>query len=278
MPRGRPRSMRLLPGPRATPTAVLVTLVLVLAGCGDAAGSSTAAVSSPLLREGGWELVEGSYDDRPVPMPAGARATLAADGEQLGGTAFCNSYGAEYELDGDRVRIAVTAVTEMACEPAVMEAERVYLSALGAVHGPVELDGEGNLVLTGEQAELRFRPLPEVEERELVGTRWVLESVVSGDVAASPAGEPAHLELLADGTLRGSTGCRELSGTWEVAGDEVVFPDFSAEGPECPPELRDQDDHVVTVLGDGFQVSVEGDTLTARDPSGDALVYASTTA
>lgn len=53
---------------------------------------------------------------------------------------------------------------------------------------------------------------------------------------------------------------------------EIVFPTMSAGG-DCPERLREQDAHVVNVLGDGFQADVEGDLLTATDADGSGLVY-----
>jgi hypothetical protein len=42
---------------------------------------------------------------------------------------------------------------------------------------------------------------------------------------------------------------------------------------ECPADLIDQDSHVVSVIGDGFIPSVEGELLTLMDPGGIGLVY-----
>ncbi len=41
----------------------------------------------------------------------------------------------------------------------------------------------------------------------------------------------------------------------------------------CPAELSDQDDHVVSVIGDGFIPTIDGDLLTLMDPGGIGLVY-----
>ncbi len=41
----------------------------------------------------------------------------------------------------------------------------------------------------------------------------------------------------------------------------------------CPAELSAQDDHVVSVIGDGFIPTIEGDLLTLMDPGGIGLVY-----
>lgn len=72
--------------------------------------------------------------------------------------------------------------------------------------------------------------------------------------------------------MTGSTGCRELHGEWIEDGDEVLFATFGAEG-NCPEELREQDGHVVGVLGDGFTVKIDGDQLTIFSRGGLGLAY-----
>ncbi len=220
---------------------------------------------------GSWQLVEGRSEGGLIPQPDGGRATLVIEEDTLGGTAFCNGYGARYRLPHGGLSLSRFAHTEMACEPALMEAEAAYLRALEAANERVELEG-GQLVVTGDGVELRFRPLSRVPEADVVATRWVLETLLRGDVATSPAGEPAVLHLSGEGTFRGSTGCRGLSGTWRIHGDEIVFPTMSADG-DCPEGLREQDDHVVAVLADGFQAEVDADRLTVTDADGSGLVY-----
>ncbi len=41
----------------------------------------------------------------------------------------------------------------------------------------------------------------------------------------------------------------------------------------CASELQEQDSHVVSVVGDGFVPSIEGDLLTLTDPGSIGLVY-----
>ena len=41
----------------------------------------------------------------------------------------------------------------------------------------------------------------------------------------------------------------------------------------CPAELANQDSHVVSVIGDGFVPSIDGEMLTLVDPGGVGLVY-----
>ncbi len=248
------------------PAVVLLAVGLVLAACtGRADGGSPA---DDLVGE--WEFVLGTAAGAPLPQPAGARATVTFDGTRAGGQSFCNHYSAGYTRNGDSVRFEGLGGTEMGCEPAVMHAEVQFLSALGTVD-TVAVTGE-ELLLTGRDVELRFRPVPVVPTSELVGTEWVLDTLLDGDVASSTSGRSV-LRLDADGTFTGTTACHALSGRWQPTGSAVRFPEFAAEETDCPEELRTQDAHELAVLGDGFQLTIEENRLTALDADGRGLVY-----
>jgi len=220
---------------------------------------------------GEWELVEFSRDGTVVPEPVGGRATLTvADGE-LGGTSFCNSYTGTYRLDGSEVSVSGLGGTEMGCAPELMDAEAAYLAALAAVEQAGTADGY--LVLSGGDAELRYRPMPEVPPSDLSGTAWVLETLLDGDIASSTTGGRASLALADDGTFAASTGCRELTGRWSLDGDVVRVPAARPAQATCDPEVVAQDEQVTAVLSRDFQVVVSGDSLTVTGADGLGLVY-----
>ncbi len=244
--------------------------VMVLAGCASPGNFSTVPTAKKDV-VGSWEFVEGRTGGSPIPRPDGGRATLVIEQDTLSGTAFCNSYGSRYRLPRGGLSLTGLGGTDMLCEPELMEAETVYLKALVAADERVGVEN-GQLVISGDGVQLRFRRLSPVPKGDIVGIHWVLETLLRGDVATAAAGQSAVLELDHEGTFYGSTGCRSLSGTWLVHGDEIVFPTMGAKG-DCPSGLRDQDDHVVGVLGDGFQADVEGDKLTVTDADGSGLVY-----
>lgn len=87
-------------------------------------------------------------------------------------------------------------------------------------------------MVSGPATTLRFGPVTPVDSEDLVGTTYTLDTLITGMSASTVGEEPATLVLLADGTLQASTGCRSLSGTWQVVGDEVVVPELAAEGRE----------------------------------------------
>jgi heat shock protein HslJ len=159
----------------------------------------------------------------------------------------------------------------MACAPELMEAESAYLAALGAVERAATADGY--LLLTGGDAELRYRPLPEVPASDLVGTEWVLETLLDGEVASSTTGAEAVLGLAGDGTLTASTGCRGLTGSWSLEGDVVRVTGVEPEAATCGPDVAAQDEQVVAVLSADFQVAVSEDSLTVTGADGLGLVY-----
>ena len=218
---------------------------------------------------GPWQLVSGEVDGTPIPIIENRPITLTIDGDQIGGTASCNGYGGE--LVGGFTVAGGLSSTDMACAPPeTMEAEALYLKGLGVVDD-VEL-GSPNLMLTGPGVTLEFEPLAPVPTAEMYGTVWVLTGLIEGDTATSVSGERATLELFTDGSFIGSTGCRDISGSYIVSGPNVHFTNWGAHG-ECPSELAEQDSRVISALEGGFRVEIEEDQMTTWVAGDEGLVY-----
>ena len=239
---------------------LLVVLTLLAAACGSEDPTGSPA-STP---DGDWVLTGG------VALVDGFPITMSIDGDQVSGRAACNSYFGTVTIDANRLTIGELGATEMGCEPAVMDAEAAFIAALLEV---TAFDRNGDLLtLSGPGIDLSFEPVVPVPTAALIGTTWVLDTLVEGETVSTPAGNPAMLLLAEDGTLSASTGCRTLVGTWFESGGVIVVPTLSAEG-ECPAELWKQDSQVVTVIGDEFRVAVDGDRLTLTSMGGDGLGY-----
>jgi heat shock protein HslJ len=259
----------------------LVALLFVVAACGDVtisaspsgaatpppAGSEPPAAAGP---EGPWQLTGGTVNGAPLVLVEGQPVTFIVEGKTVGGQSACNQYFGEFGLDGGQVRLTGLGGTEMACDEPTMTLEAAYMAGLALVEAAT-IDGD-SLTLEGQGVELRFERLQPPPTADIVGTGWVLESVISGDAVSSTFGEPATLMLNADGTLTGSTGCRVITGRYVVNGAEIAFNELSTEG-ECPADLAGQDAHVIEVLGDGFRAAVDGQVLTLSDANGKGLGY-----
>jgi heat shock protein HslJ len=247
------------------PVSVALSCALLATGCAQ----PSAPVSDPTGIA--WELQSGTVDGAALPVLDSHPITLTFAEDALGGTAACNGYGGTYSISGSDITFSELGATEMACVPEeVMESERLYLASLPTVE--TFSSTEEDLTLSGDGVELIFGALRPVPTAELTGTVWVLESLIDGDSVSSVAGERATLELYTDGSMLGSTGCRGLHGTYSVIGAEVVMTEMAAEG-DCPADLEAQDSHVVSVLGDGFRVAIDGQTLTLVSPGGLGLAY-----
>lgn len=219
-----------------------------------------------------WTLVIGEGPGGVVDPPDGWPVTISFERDTFGGTASCNGYGGSFTLgDGGSITFAEVGSTAMGCEPAPMETESAFLTALGGV-AFYEVLGN-NLLLFGDSTELTFERQAPVPTAELVGQLWLLDTLIQGETASTVSGDPATLLLRQDGTLEGGTGCRTLSGTWVEAGGQIVFTNFAAEGNSCTPDLTDQDGLVVTVLGDGFVPTIEGNRLTVMSAGNEGLSY-----
>lgn len=248
----------------------LLLLCLMLAACGTPAASPSSGGS--VDPQGSWQLASGGTDAGPVPIVDDHPITLTVEGSTIGGSAACNGYGGKLEPTAGGIRIIDLAWTAMACMPdEVMAAEAAYTRALAAVTA-IRLDGQ-QLVLEGVGIELRFDPLPDPPTAALVDTTWTLDTLFVDDVTTAPMGEPATLELRSDGSFTGSTGCRPFDGQWVEAGEQLMATTFAMGDVACPAELAGQDSHVVSVIGDGFVPSIEGERLTLLDPGGVGLVY-----
>lgn len=224
--------------------------------------------------EASWELRSGTRNGEPLTVMDSHPITMTLAAGEIGGTAACNSYGGQYSISGSEFNIeGGLAVTEMACLSAeVMDSEQQFLDALTSVN-EVVLTNEG-LVLRGPDTELSFERLDPVPTSDLIGTVWILDGLARGDAVTSPmaSAAPATLELFEDGTFVGSTGCRDISGSYEVTGAEVQFTNWGADG-ECTVELQEQDSRVISGLEGGFRVEIDGNQMRTWVSGDEGLIY-----
>lgn len=230
-------------------------LMFLLAGCSLLTSGTSASL------DGDWRLQAGTDQGQPVPTVAGSPINLKIDGTQAGGTAACNHYGGQIRVSGSDVSFSEIFQTEMACiDDKVMASEAAYMTALLKI---TTAERSGNaLVLSGPGVELRFALIPAVANADLVGTTWVLDSLIRGDAVSSTIGEAAMLQFNADGTFAASTGCRDVTGTYTVDGDQVQATLDPYDTIGCAEGLGDQDSHVLKVFSGAFTVTIQGASLT----------------
>jgi heat shock protein HslJ len=252
---------------------IMVILAALLAACGSVSSGTPDSASTRADLEGSWHLVSGRDTEGRLPRFAGRQITLVVDSRGAGGLSACNHYGVTLTVDDDKVDFTGAYGTEMACEPEVMTLEQRYLAALDAVERAERAGGE--LTLSGPGATLRFELDEPVRDSALVGTTWLLESLVQGDGVSStlPGGE---LRFHENGSFTGTSGCRPVRGRYELVDDTVTVGEFAADPAEagaCPPQEEAQHSHVCDVLDDGFRAEIEGDRLTLTSKQGLGLQF-----
>lgn len=252
---------------------LLLAVVLVLAACAGRPplrplGPAPEAVGDV---RGEWVVTGLLRGDEPVPLPEGVEGTLTVGPKRLGGTAFCNGFGGEYELEEGHLEVRELLSTLMACSGDVATAEGLYLDALTSFDAQVTLQ-DGELVLTGDGVELRFVQRPPVLADDLVGRSWLLQAVTADGLSTIALGAPALLEFRLDGTFRAGTGCGSVSGTWDARPDGVSTA-VDAHEADCAGELRAQDGHVAAVLAHGFEARVSRGRLVLTGLDGPSIEY-----
>ena len=254
-----------------TRLGIAAVFVILLAGCSsssptgpNAGGNSPGGDSAELAGE--WVLQSGSDDTGNFDLKD-STSTLTLTGGNTGGRTPCNIFGADVTGGVGEIDITPTFQTEAACaDPGLMELEPRYLAALEAVTAATVKNE--SLVLRGGGVELTFSLAPEVPTSKLVGTDWRLESLYAGDAASSVGGN-GILFFIDDGTLEGNAGCRDFTGTWEVNDGKITVGALEFADADCPKEFNAQEEHIATVLGDGFTATIEGDRLTVTSLQSD---------
>jgi heat shock protein HslJ len=260
-------------GSRAALPLVLALAAAVLVACGDDAAPTTATTdgqtpaASPLPLEGtAWQLTalpDGATPDE------GVVATAKFQDGRLGGTGGCNSFGADYTLDGDRLTIGAPASTMMACAEPIMAVEAAYLAALADVESYATTGDTLTLAGAGGAPLLVFGP---AETASLTGTQWQATGINNGKGAVQSLieGTTATVTFAEDGTLSGDGGCNTFRGTATVEGATLAVGPLAATAMACPePEgLSEQEAAFLAALESSTRWAIDGQTLELRDDSG----------
>ena len=249
--------MRHLPG-----LGLALGAMLIAASCtGGASPSPSGPGSGGSPIAGGLEgrtFLSTAVDGRD--LVAGSRLTLSFRNGQVGLDAGCNSMGGVYRLDGDRLVTNQLVTTDMACARALMDQEQWAADLLnGAV---VLLDGD-KLALTKNGVRVSFLDRETAEPDEpLLGTRWFVDTIISGDVASSlPQAATASLTF-ADGRVDVETGCNSGGGKIVIASGTIAFEPIVLTKRGCAPEVMSLEQAVIAALTGTASYSIEGNSLT----------------
>lgn len=253
--------------------AILFASAASATGCagGSSDGSGGSAGAREELRGRTFLSTSVTEDGRPRELAAGTRVSLrfVEDGRLLA-DAGCNTMAGQVQTRGGRLSVADLSMTDMGCDAPRHRQDEWLAGFLNA--GPAwRLDG-ANLVLASGPTELVLTDR-EVAEPDVAieGTKWVVDTIVDGQVASStPAGGIASV-LLERGTAAVSTGCNEGSAPYQLAGTKIGFGDVVITKKACEPDLAQLEQAVLAVLQGEVEFAVDADRLRLDHPSGKGL-------
>ncbi|MET7403021.1 META domain-containing protein [Dactylosporangium sp. NPDC005572] len=244
--------------------AALAGALLTLAGCAQAGGADPAQQAPWGTTYTATAVTE---QGAPRPLADGTRIELRfmRDGRLIA-SAGCNQLSGKARIAAERLRVDELASTEIGCDPARHEQDR-WLAAF-LERGPAWRLAGDRLTLDAGGTTL---DLVAGTPRPLAGPRWVVDTLVTGEVAGSvPAGVEAWLTFGTDGRVTGSDGCNQLGGAYTAEGSTIRFADLVTTKMACQDERAAVESAVLRVLRGEVRSAIDGDhlTLTASDGTG----------
>lgn len=268
--------------------ATVLTL-LATAACGsdgtDGSGDSGASGQPDEVTIQGvhWKVDSVTVDGATLPAPSSANLVLRK-GDRLEGNYGCNNFGADVELTGDTLVVKGSEATAKGCAADVSRFEAAMQATL-ADRVSIEMSADrkkatltqrgagankgGTLVLSRDAGATKILPL--------TGTTWTVNSLVTGETAASlPTGTEgvAQLVFTKEGTVRGKLGCNSFSAPVTRSGATVNIGRVASTKMLCEGDRNKVEQHLLKVLTGQVSYEVRSHGLTLRGPDGAGLTAA----
>jgi heat shock protein HslJ len=236
---------------------LVLLLVVVTAACGDD-DTSTVGDDSPWGRT--------FVTDGPPPV----RVTFR-DGE-ITARSECNTLLGTASIDDGVLVVTDVGSTEMGCD-AELHAYDEWLADFLSSSPAIALDG-ATLTLTGATDSLMLTDREVADpDRPLVGTRWVVDGIVTGDAVASmPAGAGEAWLTFAEAQVEGATGCNSFTGDVTIDGDRIEIGPITTTDVACDPATMSVEEGMYAALDGDVTAEIVASTLWLRGPDGHGLM------
>ena len=215
-----------------------------------------------------WQLVS-FVDGAGNLAQAEAEATIKFEDGRVGGNASCNRFFASYTLEGDQLAISPAGSPMMACPEPAMSQEQAFLANLGQVASYAISGAQLTLFDTAGEAVLVFEPQLVTP---LIGTLWQATGVNNGrgGVVSLVIGTEITATFDEDGTLFGTSGCNNYSGSFTVDGDQMSIMPLASTMMMCPePEgVMEQEAAFAAALETVATYTIDGNQLELRTADG----------
>lgn len=241
-----------------------LTLMLSAAlGLSALAPAQTAAPTT----DGTWTLTRLT-DAQGTVAPTGADLpTLNVRGEQISGSAGCNTFMTAGALTGQTFRFGPIATTRKLCAPGQNALETRVLNVLAQARAYARYGD--TLILTSGTSKAVFKMAGQMEGA--MNTRLM----ATWRLVGGQGDEPLTVTFGADGRVNGTTGCNNFMGEYSVVGGQLTLGALGVTRRACPDAARAQQEQ--TFLKDLSEVTgyaVAGSMLKLTTSSGKVLELA----
>jgi heat shock protein HslJ len=257
------------------PLAVVAALALGACGRGGSiqAGAADSGDAEPWGRT--FLSTEVTENGQPKALVEGTRITLdfAQDGHRLAAQAGCNSMGGTAAFEGGRLIVRDLATTEMGCDPP-RHAQDEWLARFLTSRPEWSRSG-ATLTLDNGTTRIVLQDRKVADpDRALWGTKWVVDTVIEGQVASSvPQGAEAFVAYDDKDRFAGNTGCNGMGGTSVI--DEtrstIRFAEVITTKMACEDDRMRLERAVLSTLQGDVRYEIEADVLKLDGPNGRGL-------
>jgi heat shock protein HslJ len=257
---------------RFAAAALAAILVITLAGCATGATDTPGSNGQDEWPAGRTFLSTAIVESgQPKALVEGTRIRLSFDEDgRVSAHAGCNHLGGTGRLESGTLVVADLSMTEMGCPGGLHEQDEWIADLLTS--GPTLRLAGDELTLTGATITVTLLDRRVADpDRPLVGTAWVVDSIITGDAVSSvPSDEPAVFSIDSSGSFHATTGCAggQLRGRAEIAGDRVTL--TVTEAVACTASGNGLDEAIRSTLQGEltYEITARRLTLTASDGTG----------
>jgi heat shock protein HslJ len=234
-------------------------LLLALTGCGNESSAGASLKGKVYLSTAVTE------DGKPKELVPNSRVRLSfTDDGRLIADAGCNSMQSPVDTGDGKLSLDDNlATTAMGCDQP-RHAQDDWLSKILLSEPAWKLEAD-RLTVTSGGTTIALTDRKTVEpDLALDGTKWSLETVISGETASHQAGSEKVWITLNGDRVTGSTGCNELQGVVARGTGELTFGEIATTRRACPGDAGKLEQTLLTTLKGGLTYEVDSNRLKLR--------------
>jgi len=245
------------------------TGLMLLSACGSESGAG-GSNSSGSLDGKTFQSVSVTEDGKAKPLAPNTRLRLQFRGGDVLAAAGCNSLGGQVSTADGKLTVNTIGGTDVGCD-AVRQAQDEWLSKLLQDRPTWKLEADRLTLTRGATTLVLQDDVTGQPGKPLDGTKWSLETVVSGQTASHSEGsERAYLTISGE-RITGSSGCNTFQGLVARTGDKLTIGELSVTLKGCTGDIAKLEQSVLGVLKGELTFSIEANRLKLRAADGNGL-------